>query len=168
MCEIFHFWFCFVFIKFYIFAHQKAFTLWLWSAIIPFQIKIKNNSFPNQNDRKSTHAFANRPPIFKFKQEVLKFNRICVSWSLPKTDLEMKFSKLENGTLKGSFFHNRNYLSLSHRIKNFEKNTTNSTDRKMSIFRDILVSIFSHSNWLRKGTLYLSVFSPNEGKYGPE
>ena len=28
--------------------------------------------------------------------------------------------------------------------------------------------IFSHSSWMRRDILYLSVFSPNVGKYGPE
>ena len=31
-----------------------------------------------------------------------------------------------------------------------------------------LVRIFLHSDWIRKDTSYLSVFSPNAGKYGPE
>ena len=43
-----------------------------------------------QNNRKAKHSFAARPLIFKLQQEVLKFNDICVSWSLPKTDLVIK------------------------------------------------------------------------------
>ena len=31
-----------------------------------------------------------------------------------------------------------------------------------------LVRIFPHSDWIRRNTSYLSVFSPNAGKYGPE
>ena len=31
-----------------------------------------------------------------------------------------------------------------------------------------LVRIFPHSDLIRKDTKYLSVFSPNAGKYGPE
>ena len=31
-----------------------------------------------------------------------------------------------------------------------------------------LVRIFPHSDWIRRDTEYLSVFSPNAGKYGPE
>ena len=31
-----------------------------------------------------------------------------------------------------------------------------------------LVGIFPHSDSIRRDTLYLSVFSPNAGKYGPE
>ena len=31
-----------------------------------------------------------------------------------------------------------------------------------------LVRIFPHSDWIRRDTEYLSVFSPNVGKYGPE
>ena len=40
MCGIFHFRFCFVFIKVYIFVQQNAWLLWLKNAIIPFKIKI--------------------------------------------------------------------------------------------------------------------------------
>ena len=31
-----------------------------------------------------------------------------------------------------------------------------------------LVRIFPYSDWIRRNTSYLSVFSPNRGKYGPE
>ena len=31
-----------------------------------------------------------------------------------------------------------------------------------------LVRIFPYSNWILRDTSYLSVFSPNAGKYGPE
>ena len=31
-----------------------------------------------------------------------------------------------------------------------------------------LVRIFPHSDWIRRNTPYLFVFSPNAGKYGPE
>ena len=32
----------------------------------------------------------------------------------------------------------------------------------------LLVCIFLHSDWIRRDTPYLSLFSPNAGKYGPE
>ena len=38
----------------------------------------------------------------------------------------------------------------------------------MSIFGVFLVCIFPYSNWIRKDMEYLSVFSLNVGKYGPE
>ena len=44
----------------------------------------------------------------------------------------------------------------------------------MSVFRVFLVRIIPHSDWTRRQTerervrQYLSVFSPNSGKYGPE
>ena len=38
----------------------------------------------------------------------------------------------------------------------------------VSVFAVILVRIFPQSDWIRRDTLYLSVFSPNAGKYGPE
>ena len=39
---------------------------------------------------------------------------------------------------------------------------------KVSIFGDFLVRIFPHLDWIRRDASYLSVFSPNAGKYGPE
>ena len=39
---------------------------------------------------------------------------------------------------------------------------------KVSLFWVFLVRIFPHLDWIRRDTLYLSVFSSNEGKYGPE
>ena len=39
---------------------------------------------------------------------------------------------------------------------------------KESVFRVFLVLIFPHSHWIRRDTPYLSVSSPNAGKYRPE
>ena len=39
---------------------------------------------------------------------------------------------------------------------------------KVSVFGGFLVRIFPHSDWIRSNTKYLSVFSSNVGKYGPE
>ena len=38
----------------------------------------------------------------------------------------------------------------------------------MSVFGVFIVHIFLHLDWIRRDTLYLSVFSPNAAKYGPE
>ena len=38
---------------------------------------------------------------------------------------------------------------------------------KMSVFGVFVVLIFSHSDWIWRDTKYLSVLSPNAGKYGP-
>ena len=37
----------------------------------------------------------------------------------------------------------------------------------MSLFVVILAWVFPHSDWIRRNTEYLSVFSPNVGKFGP-
>ena len=42
------------------------------------------------------------------------------------------------------------------------------TSWKVSVFENILASIFPHLDWKRIDTPYLSVFSPNTGKYAPE
>ena len=39
---------------------------------------------------------------------------------------------------------------------------------KCSNTKFFLVRIFQHSDWIRRDTKYLSVFSRNAGKYGPE
>ena len=39
---------------------------------------------------------------------------------------------------------------------------------EVSIFEVFLVRIFPHSDWIQRDTEYLSVFSPNGGKYGPK
>ena len=46
--------------------------------------------------------------------------------------------------------------------------SVNNTAWKVHIFGIFLVPIFSHSDWIRIVTLYLSVFSPNARKCGPE
>ena len=38
----------------------------------------------------------------------------------------------------------------------------------MKIWNVFLVRMFPYSDWIRRGTEYLSVISPNAGKYGPE
>ena len=59
-------------------------------------------------------------------------------------------------------------------IINFKQNRDFSNRRKLftewkeSVFGVFLVRIFSHSDWIGRDTPYLSIFSPNAGKYGPE
>ena len=43
-----------------------------------------------------------------------------------------------------------------------------NTAQKVSVFGAFLVRIFPHSDWIRGDAEYLSVFSPNVGKYRPE
>ena len=43
-----------------------------------------------------------------------------------------------------------------------------STTWKVPVFGVFLVRIFPHSDWIRRDTPYLSVFSPNPEKYRPE
>ena len=62
-------------------------TLWLQNVIIRFEIKTAE---------KTHTSFAPRPQIFKLQQEDWKFSDIRVSWSSPKTDLEMNLLNLEN------------------------------------------------------------------------
>ena len=43
-----------------------------------------------------------------------------------------------------------------------------STVWKVSVFRVFLVRTFPHLDWIWRDTEYLSVFTPNAGKYGPK
>ena len=45
---------------------------------------------------------------------------------------------------------------------------SNATAWKVSVLGVLLVCLFPHSDWIRRETEYLSVFSANMGKYGPE
>ena len=82
---IFHFRFRLLFIKFYIFVQQKAWTLWLPKVVIPFKIKIIEKP---HTVLVPDHWFLScNKNIQWYLHEFGKFNDICVSWSSPKTDL---------------------------------------------------------------------------------
>ena len=53
-------------------------------------------------------------------------------------------------------------------VGNFLPPLVKITAWKSSVFGVFLVRIFPHSYWIRRDTEYLSVFSPNGGKYGSE
>ena len=84
------------FIKTYIFCSAKSMDC--------FTLK-RHHSFENENNRKATESFAPRLLIFKFQQDVLKFNDICLSCSSPKTDMET-FLTYEIEVLSMSLFRN--------------------------------------------------------------
>ena len=56
------------------------------------------------------------------------------------------------------------FLVNSGQLKRLPRNTAS----KVYVFGVILVRIFLHSNWIRRDTEYLSVFSHNVGKCRPE
>ena len=53
-------------------------------------------------------------------------------------------------------------------INQIKKKSLITLSEKFPYSEFILVRIFPHSDWIRRETEYLSVFSPNVGKYGPE
>ena len=65
------------------------------------------------NNEKATNSFTHRPLLFKFQQEVWKFNDICVSWSSPKPDLETNCLNLENRNFENVSFCTWLYFSFS-------------------------------------------------------
>ena len=52
--------------------------------------------------------------------------------------------------------------------RDISRNDNSSTAWKCSNMEFFLVRIFPHLDWIRWDTLYLSIFSPNAGKCGPE
>ena len=53
-------------------------------------------------------------------------------------------------------------------INQIKKKSLITLSEKCPYSEFILVRIFPHSDWIRRETEYLSVFSPTVGKYGPE
>ena len=71
-------------------------------------------------------------------------------------------------TLRNKLFQVNKMLHTKHKSKkemHSEVYTLRENCPNMELF---LVRIFRHSDWIRRNTWYLSVFSPNAGKYGPE
>ena len=60
------------------------------------------------------------------------------------------------------------YLSRWHDYVIMTSRWKESLREKCPNTEFFLVSIFSDSNWIQRNTNYLSVFSPNVGKYGPK
>ena len=46
----------------------------------------RHNSFQKLNNTKTTLTFVPRYLMIELQQEVLKFNDVCLIWTLPKTD----------------------------------------------------------------------------------
>ena len=63
----------------------------------------------------------------------------------------------EANQIRRIFFHVHSWILYS-----------SFTAWKVSIFGVILARIFLHSDWIRRDTSYLSIFSPKARKYGPE
>ena len=98
---------------------------------------------------------------------------LCIMFFKPTADLFtwMRVYKTLQSFAFGYFDLNTNELYCEYD----EKRTyggfivvTKDTAWKVSVSGVSLVRIFPHSYWIRRYTEYLSLFSPNAGKYGPE
>ena len=87
VCGIFHFWFCFVFIKVYILVQQNAWTLWFYNIIAPFKVKII--------EKPHTVLI---PAVWFLSCNKFQNSKIsaCCELELPKTDLVTHFLHTEN------------------------------------------------------------------------
>ena len=86
------------------------------------------------------------------------------SYILPSSNILFIFTSLSFQALSTSF-SNVSYESI---IIIYVYSCMVNTAWKVSLFRVFVVRIFSYSHWIRKHKEYLSVFSPNAGKCGPE
>ena len=59
------------------------------------------------------------------------------------------------------------YLDIFHAVNVFLYSVDSALRENCSNMEFFLVCIFPHSDWMRRDTEYLSVFSPNTEKYGP-
>ena len=60
---------------------------------------------------------------------------------------------------------NDSEYAMITKLRDFEKRSLREKCPNAEFF---LVRIFPHSDWIRRYTPYVSVFSPNPVKYGPE
>ena len=97
--------------------------------------------------------------------------------TLAKYIWELKSKRIKIPTLKWSIMKNvpdysnitKNCLLYLHeKFKFLNYPTTLALRKKCPNMELFLVRIFLHSDWIRRDTEYLSVFSSNVGKYGPE
>ena len=78
--------------------------------------------------------------------------------------------------LQASFFSSEKKINIQKCLvceQDFKKKemsirTTHTLREKCPNTEFFLVRIFPHSDWIRRDTPYLSVFSPNVAKYGPK
>ena len=64
--------------------------------------------------------------------------------------------------------NNRQKTDFNKHTDNLRRMPNISLHEKYPNTEFFLIRIFLHSDWMRWDTPYLSVFSPNAGKYGPE
>ena len=81
-----------------------------------------------------------------------------------KCSQQIKYQKL----LIKNVFRSDVYWTLAYRYIDPMKKSLDHHCVKCRNTGFFLVLIFPHSDWIRRDTKYLSVFSPNAGKYGPE
>ena len=113
----------------------------------------------------------------------MKLTWICEHWKILSHGQRVlnsngKISCFKNKLLNFSWtkkISNESFLTfrelqplVSYKRVFCKKNTCTGTAWRVSKYGDFSGPYFPHSDWIRRGTDYLSVFSPNEGKYGPE
>ena len=113
-------------------------------------------------DKHYHHTKSSTPSQFKIKVNLLiiLFHKMSSTKSLPLSGTESEIERMINFKKFGE--------------QPYSLESAKSTLReKCPNTKFFLVRILPHSDWIRRnsnlfGTSYLSVFSPNTGKYGPE
>ena len=97
------------------------------------------------------------------------------SWSIAgKTLIPLRFGYTERSYILKQICSFQLWVNLSMYdlwkpdIKKLIQTETTITVWKVSVFGTFLVRVFSYPDWIRRNAEYLSVFSPNAGKYGSE
>ena len=102
------------------------------------------------------------------KCELCATTNMYYFWKYQKNLLREPSEKEKNlGEFWSSFRRLRIFLK-DQALLLFPFHFWSDTTWKASVFGAILVLIFPNLDWVRRDTEYLSVFSPNAGKYGPE
>ena len=80
-----------------------------------------------------------------------------------------EFSKVLLSKISENFLQAITAISFVQEVATLPKmNILESLREKCANTEFFLARIFPHSDWIQRDTPYLSIFSPNVGKYGPE
>ena len=161
---------------YWLFTLSISMLLGFCLSFCQFQLDVANKSFAYKKTCSPETVHSNN--LMKKKYGTLQLPFICLFLLLTT------FSGLQNcksvflilkifhygGSKRWfSFFqdiHIRMNIRLIDILTSIRPMTT--TVWKVSVIGVFLVCIFQRSDWIQRNTPYLSVFSPNVGKYGPE
>ena len=114
---------------------------------------------------------------YKFQKEFKRIQKVSDSWKIPFFFSYILRSKAANipcfqylglGHVRCTWELRKITLQAVPMYPHLPSTNYLFTAWKVAVFGVILVSIFPHLDWIRRGTDYPSAFSPNAGKCWPE